>query len=48
MTLEESMRPTWLVEAGVYGTEADPLLGEVRRQGIAPLHARYQPPPARG
>ncbi len=29
------MRPTWLIEAGVYGAEADPLLAEVRRQGMA-------------
>jgi hypothetical protein len=29
------MRPTWLIEAGVYGSEADPLLAEVRRQGMA-------------
>lgn len=27
------MRPTWLIEAGVYGDEALPLLEEVRRQG---------------
>ena len=32
------MRPVWLIEAGVYGAEADPLLAEVRRQGkcVAP------------
>lgn len=29
------MRPVWLIEAGVYGAEADPLLAEVRRQGMA-------------
>ena len=29
------MRPAWLIEAGVYGAEADPLLAEVRRQGMA-------------
>jgi hypothetical protein len=28
------MHPTWLIEAGVYGTEADPLLTEIRRQGM--------------
>ncbi len=28
------MRPTWLVEAGVYGDEATPLLREIRRQGM--------------
>ncbi len=29
------MRPTWLIEAGVYGDEATPLLDEIRRQGMA-------------
>lgn len=29
------MRPAWLIEAGVYGDEADPLLAEIRRQGMA-------------
>jgi hypothetical protein len=29
------MQPVWLIEAGVYGAEADPLLAEVRRQGMA-------------
>lgn len=29
------MRPTWLIEAGVYGDEAIPLLDEIRRQGMA-------------
>jgi hypothetical protein len=29
------MRPTWLIEAGVYGAEADPLVAEIRRQGMA-------------
>ena len=28
------MKPTWLIEAGVYGTEAEPLLAEIRRQGL--------------
>jgi hypothetical protein len=32
---ELTMRPTWLIEAGVYGAEADPLLAEIRRQGMA-------------
>jgi hypothetical protein len=32
---ELPMRPTWLIEAGVYGAEADPLLAEIRRQGMA-------------
>ena len=29
------MRPAWLIEAGVYNDEADPLLAEIRRQGMA-------------
>lgn len=29
------MRPAWLIEAGVYGAEADPLLAEIRRQGMS-------------
>ena len=29
------MRPTWLIEDGVYGAEADPLLEAIRRQGMA-------------
>jgi hypothetical protein len=29
------MHPLWLIEAGVYGDEALPLLDEVRRQGMA-------------
>jgi hypothetical protein len=28
------MRPVWLIEAGVYGNEALPLLEEIRRQGM--------------
>jgi hypothetical protein len=28
------MLPVWLIEAGVYGSEADPLLAEIRRQGM--------------
>jgi hypothetical protein len=28
------MRPTWLIEAGVYGAEADPLQAESRRPGM--------------
>jgi hypothetical protein len=28
------MRPTWLIEAGVYRVEASPLLEEIRRQGM--------------
>jgi hypothetical protein len=37
------MRPTWLVEAGVYGDEIEPLLAEVRRQGMV---AELVPHPA--
>ena len=28
------MPPVWLIEAGVYGNEADPLCAEIRRQGM--------------
>lgn len=28
------MKPMWLIEAGVYGEEAEPLLAEIRRQGM--------------
>jgi hypothetical protein len=28
------MRPVWLIEAGIYGAEAEPLLAEIRRQGM--------------
>src|SRR5947209_3138086 len=28
------MRPVWLMEAGVYGAEAEPLLAEIRRRGM--------------
>jgi len=28
------MLPVWLIEAGVYGAEAYPLLAEIRRQGM--------------
>jgi hypothetical protein len=28
------MKPIWLIEAGVYGTEVAPLVDEIRRQGI--------------
>jgi hypothetical protein len=29
------MRPVWLIKAGDYGAEAEPLLAGVRRQGMA-------------
>jgi len=29
------MRPVWLIEAGVYGAEAEPLIAEIRRQGMS-------------
>src|SRR3954469_7827000 len=29
------MRPTWLIESGVYGDEITPLLAEIRRQGMS-------------
>src|SRR5262245_38225811 len=40
---ESDMRPIWLIEAGVYGAEADSLLAEIQRQGmgaaVVPHHA---------
>jgi len=36
------MRPAWLIEAGVYGEEAVPLLNEIRRQGMAAEVIPYQ------
>lgn len=36
------MRPVWLIEAGVYGAEADPLLAEIRRQGMAAAAVPFQ------
>ena len=29
------MRPVWLIEADVYGAEAEPLMAEIRRQGMS-------------
>jgi hypothetical protein len=44
-------RPTWVIEAGVYGPEAEPLLAEIRRQGMAaepvPHRALVKGPPPR-
>jgi hypothetical protein len=37
------MRPIWLIEAGIYGVEADPLLTEVRRQGMAAETVAFHP-----
>jgi hypothetical protein len=36
------MRPFWLIEAGVYGSEIDSLLDEVRRQGMAAEMVPFQ------
>jgi hypothetical protein len=36
------MRPTWLIEAGVYGSEAAPLVEEIRRQGMTVEIVPYQ------
>jgi hypothetical protein len=36
------MLPTWLIEAGVYGDEALPLLQEIRRQGMTAEVVPYQ------
>src|SRR5437764_3529316 len=35
------MRPVWLIEAGVYGPEVEPLLAEIRRQGLIGAAVRY-------
>ena len=40
------MRPTWLIEARVYGPEADPLLAEVRRQGMGEVVEWQAEPPS--
>jgi hypothetical protein len=37
-----NVRPTWLIEAGVYGAEADLLLAEIRRQGMLAQAVPYQ------
>jgi hypothetical protein len=36
------MPPAWLIEAGVYGAEAEPLLAEIRRQGMAAEALSFQ------
>jgi hypothetical protein len=36
------MRPTWLIEGGVYGDEATPLIDEIRRQGMSVHVVPYQ------
>jgi hypothetical protein len=36
------MRPTWLIESGVYGDEITPLLAEIRRQGMPVAVVPYQ------
>ncbi len=36
------MRPVWLIEAGVYGAETEPLLAEIRRQGMVADVVPYQ------
>jgi hypothetical protein len=36
------MRPVWLIEAGIYGAEAVPLVEEIRRQGMAADLVRYE------
>lgn len=40
--MDPTWRPTWLVEAGVYGAEIDPLLAEVRGQGMAAAVVPFQ------
>lgn len=44
------IRPTWLLEAGVYGDELEPVVAEVRRQGMECQFVTYReivkgPPP---
>src|SRR5215469_7996255 len=36
------MRPVWLIEAGVYGAEAEPLLAEIRGQGMTATLVSHQ------
>jgi hypothetical protein len=36
------VQPTWLIEAGVYDAEADPLLAEIRRQGMVAEVVSFQ------
>jgi hypothetical protein len=36
------MRPVWLIESGIYGAEADPLLAEIRRQGMTVETVRHK------
>src|SRR5262249_46571228 len=45
--------PVWLIEADVYGSEVEPLVAEVRRQGMACGFVRHRelvkgPPPVVG
>jgi hypothetical protein len=36
------MKPLWLIQAGVYGTEIEPLVTEVRRQGMEAELVRHE------
>lgn len=36
------MRPIWLIEAGIYGVEVEPLLEEIRRQGMTASRIPFQ------
>jgi hypothetical protein len=36
------IRPTWLIESGVYGSEIEPLAAEVRRQGMECRSVTYR------
>src|SRR3954466_2802086 len=36
------MQLIWLIEAGVYGAEAEPLLAEIRRQGMAAAEVPHE------
>lgn len=36
------MEPIWIIEAGVYGAEVEPLLAEIRRQGMVAQAVPFQ------
>ena len=41
------MRPVWLIEAGVFGADAERLMAEVRRQGMAAEAVPFEMPSRR-
>jgi hypothetical protein len=42
LTRRCEIRPVWLIEAGVYWVEAEPLRAEIRRQGMAAAFVPHQ------